>query len=185
MTQATLSEPGVARSGVTRKDSLTHHRQPHRQELRGPDRERDDPALDLRQIKAGDDDFGLMTYDPAFTNTASCKSRDHLHRRRQGHPQLPRLPDRAARREEQLPRDGLPAPERRAADAGRSTTPGSYDITHHTMVHENIKELMDGLPLRRPPDGHADVDGGRALHVLPRGQAHPRPASRAASRSSA
>src|SRR4029450_628272 len=31
-------------------------------------------ALDLRKIKASDDDFGLMTYDPAFTNTASCKS---------------------------------------------------------------------------------------------------------------
>src|SRR3954453_275812 len=32
-------------------------------------------ALDLRQIKTGPDDFGLMTYDPALTNTAACKSR--------------------------------------------------------------------------------------------------------------
>jgi len=32
-------------------------------------------ALDLRQIKTAADDFGLMTYDPAFTNTASCKSK--------------------------------------------------------------------------------------------------------------
>ena len=31
-------------------------------------------ALDLRQIKTDKDDFGLMTYDPAFTNTAACKS---------------------------------------------------------------------------------------------------------------
>ena len=31
-------------------------------------------AMDLRQIKTGADDFGLMTYDPAFTNTASCQS---------------------------------------------------------------------------------------------------------------
>ncbi len=31
-------------------------------------------AMDLRQIKTGSDDFGLMTYDPAFMNTASCKS---------------------------------------------------------------------------------------------------------------
>ena len=30
--------------------------------------------MDLRQIKTGPDDFGLMTYDPAFTNTASCQS---------------------------------------------------------------------------------------------------------------
>ena len=32
-------------------------------------------AMDLRQIKSGSDDFGLMTYDPAFMNTASCRSR--------------------------------------------------------------------------------------------------------------
>src|ERR1044072_7837864 len=32
-------------------------------------------AMDLRQIKVADGDFGLMTYDPAFMNTASCKSR--------------------------------------------------------------------------------------------------------------
>ncbi|MFO7303149.1 MAG: citrate synthase [Acidobacteriota bacterium] len=32
-------------------------------------------AMDLRQIRTADDDFGLMTYDPAFQNTASCRSR--------------------------------------------------------------------------------------------------------------
>src|SRR6266480_4899632 len=31
-------------------------------------------GMDLRQIKTGDDDFGLMSYDPAYTNTASCRS---------------------------------------------------------------------------------------------------------------
>ena len=31
-------------------------------------------AMDFRQMKSGEDDFGLMTYDPAFTNTASCRS---------------------------------------------------------------------------------------------------------------
>src|SRR5947199_5129795 len=31
-------------------------------------------AMDFRQIKVAEDDFGLMTYDPAFTNTASCRS---------------------------------------------------------------------------------------------------------------
>ncbi|MGH7405068.1 MAG: citrate/2-methylcitrate synthase, partial [Candidatus Methylomirabilales bacterium] len=31
-------------------------------------------AMDLRQIKVSEDDFGLMSYDPAFMNTASCKS---------------------------------------------------------------------------------------------------------------
>jgi citrate synthase len=32
-------------------------------------------AMDLRQIKVAPDDFGMMTYDPAFTNTAACRSR--------------------------------------------------------------------------------------------------------------
>src|SRR5438105_8968962 len=32
-------------------------------------------AMDLRQLKTSDDDFGLMSYDPAFMNTASCKSK--------------------------------------------------------------------------------------------------------------
>src|SRR4051795_1772227 len=31
-------------------------------------------AMDFRQIKVSEDDFGLMTYDPAFTNTAACRS---------------------------------------------------------------------------------------------------------------
>src|SRR6266436_3409138 len=32
-------------------------------------------AVDLRQIKTGPEDFGLMSYDPAFLNTASCQSK--------------------------------------------------------------------------------------------------------------
>src|SRR5918996_1551909 len=31
-------------------------------------------AMDFRQMKVSEDDFGLMTYDPAYTNTASCRS---------------------------------------------------------------------------------------------------------------
>ena len=36
-------------------------------------------AMDLRKIKVKPDDFGLMTYDPAFMNTANCKSTITLH----------------------------------------------------------------------------------------------------------
>ncbi len=50
-------------------------------------------AMDLRKIKTGPDDFGLMTYDPAFMNTASCHSAITLHRWGQRHSALPRLPD--------------------------------------------------------------------------------------------
>jgi len=36
-------------------------------------------AMELRKIKTGPEDFGLMTYDPAFMNTASCRSCHHLY----------------------------------------------------------------------------------------------------------
>ena len=77
-------------------------------------------AIDLRQIKVADDDFGLMTYDPAFTNTASCRSAITYIDGDKGDPRVPRLPDRATGREEHLPRSRLPADVRRAADARRS-----------------------------------------------------------------
>ena len=51
-------------------------------------------AMDLRKIKTGPDDFGLMTYDPAFMNTASCQSLHYLHRWRQGHPAVSGLSHR-------------------------------------------------------------------------------------------
>ena len=82
-------------------------------------------AMDLRQIKVDDDDFGLMAYDPAYMNTASLPQLDHLHRRRRGHPAAPRLPDRAALRALQLPRGRLPADQRRAARPQPSSRSGS------------------------------------------------------------
>ena len=60
-------------------------------------------AADLRQIKVHTEDFGMMTYDPAFMNTASCQSEHHLYRWRQGHSALSRLPHRGTRGELQLP----------------------------------------------------------------------------------
>ena len=38
-------------------------------------------ALDLREIKTGPEDFGLLSYDPAYLNTASCRSSITYHRR--------------------------------------------------------------------------------------------------------
>ena len=102
-------------------------------------------AMDFRQMKVDEDDFGLMTYDPAFTNTAQLPQRDHLHRRRGGHPPAPRLLDRGAVREVDLPRGRLPARARRAAHAATSSTSGRTTITIHTFVHENIKEFLQGF----------------------------------------
>src|ERR671911_2227193 len=49
-------------------------------------------TMDLRQIKVSDDDFGLMGYDPAFTNTASCRSAITYIDGEAGGPQPPGLP---------------------------------------------------------------------------------------------
>src|SRR3990170_3013028 len=76
MSQATVSEAGVARSSTaTKKDSLTviDNRTGKTYEL--PITNGTTRAMDLRQIRVSADDFGLMSYDPAFMNTASCTSR--------------------------------------------------------------------------------------------------------------
>ena len=112
-------------------------------------------ATELRKIKTDEDDFGLMTYDPAFMATASCRSRDHLHRRRERHPRVPRLPDRAAGRALELPRGRLPADPRRAAHAREQlerVDPRDHDP--HVRARER-QGVHAGLPLRRAPDGDA------------------------------
>ncbi|MDQ3169511.1 MAG: citrate synthase [Acidobacteriota bacterium] len=109
-------------------------------------------ALDLRQIKTGDDDFGLMTYDPAFTNTASCRSAityidgDKGVLEYRGYP-IEQLAEHSTFLETaylilfgELP-----------------TTPQleawTDDITMHTMLHENIKKLMEGFQYDAHPMG--------------------------------
>ena len=101
-------------------------------------------ANDLRQIKTDADDFGLMSYDPAFMNTASCRSAitfidgDKGILRYRGYP-IEQLAERATFLEVAwLLRNGeLP-------------TQGQYDswvhdITYHTYVHENIKHFLEGF----------------------------------------
>ena len=99
---------------------------------------------------------------------------DHLHRRRRGHPRVPRLPDRAARRAVDLPRGRLPARPRRAADPERSSTSGSHEITIHTFVHENVKDFMQGFRYDAHPMGMLLGVGRRAVDLLPGRQGHPR-----------
>ena len=96
-------------------------------------------ALDLRQIKAGDDDFGLMAYDPAFTNTASTRSAitevdgDKGILLYRGYP-IEQLCENSSFLEvAYLILNGeLPA-------AGQLEH-WTDQILHHTFVHENIKE---------------------------------------------
>jgi citrate synthase len=109
-------------------------------------------AIDLRKIKTDEKDFGLMTYDPAYTNTASCKSRvtyidgDAGILNYRGYP-IEQLAEQGTFLDTAylLLNGELPSQAQ--------ATEWTYDITHHTMVHENIKELLDGFRYDAHPMG--------------------------------
>ncbi len=109
-------------------------------------------AIDLRKIKTSDDDFGLMTYDPAFTNTASCISRityidgDLGILRYRGYP-IEQLAEKASFLEvaHLLLHGELPSHSQLNAF--------THNVTYHTMVHENVRELMDGFRYDAHPMG--------------------------------
>jgi citrate synthase len=109
-------------------------------------------ALDLRQIKTGADDFGLMTYDPAFTNTAACKSRitfidgDKGILNYRGYP-IEQLAEKSTFLETAYLLLNGELPKRPEYEAW------AHDVTHHTMVHENIKELVAGFRYDAHPMG--------------------------------
>src|SRR5262247_776490 len=101
-------------------------------------------AMELRQLKSGPDDFGLLTYDPAFMNTASTRSaitfidgdRGILWYR--GYP-IEQLAERSTFLEVAylLLRGELPTP--------KALEEWAWQITHHTWVHENVKRFMGGF----------------------------------------
>jgi len=101
-------------------------------------------AMDLRQIKTGPEDFGLMTYDPAFMNTASCRSSitfidgDKGILRYRGYP-IEVLAEHCTFLEVaylllfgELPTE-------------KELKSWIYEITHHTMLHETTKKFMEGF----------------------------------------
>jgi citrate synthase len=101
-------------------------------------------AADLRQIKTDEDDFGLMSYDPAFLNTASTRSAitfidgDRGILRYRGYP-IEQLAERATFLEVAwLLRSGeLPTSQQYDRFI--------HDITFHTYVHENIRKFLEGF----------------------------------------
>ena len=109
-------------------------------------------AMDLRQIKTSDDDFGLMTYDPAFMNTAACRSAitfidgDKGILRYRGYP-IEELADRASFLEVAylLCEGELPT----AAQLDKWT----HDIMYHTYVHTNIIKFLEGFRYDAHPMG--------------------------------
>jgi citrate synthase len=109
-------------------------------------------AMDLRQVKVSEDEFGLMSYDPAFTNTASCRSAITYidgeagilqHR---GYP-IEQLSERSNFLEVAylLIFGELPT--------GPQLDRWAYDITHHTFVHEDLKNFFEGFRYDAHPMG--------------------------------
>src|SRR4051812_10399748 len=101
-------------------------------------------AMDLRQIRVEADEFGLMTYDPAFMNTASCKSAitfidgDKGILRYRGYP-IDQLAEGASFLEVAwLLRHGE-LPDRAEYDRW------VHDIANHTYVHENVRTFMQAF----------------------------------------
>jgi citrate synthase len=109
-------------------------------------------AMDLRQIKTDDQDFGLMAYDPAYTNTASCRSSityidgDAGILQHRGYP-IEQLCEQSTYLEVAylLINGRLP---------NKVELQGWVDeITVHTFVHENVKDFMQGFRYDANPMG--------------------------------
>src|SRR5687767_15185126 len=100
-------------------------------------------TMDLRQIKVNEDDFGLMGYDPAFTNTASCRSAITYIDGEAGVLQHRGIPI------EQLCEKSTYLEVAYLLVFGELPTQPQldrwvYDVTHHTFVHEDIKKMNEG-----------------------------------------
>jgi citrate synthase len=109
-------------------------------------------AMDLRKLKDGPDDFGLMTYDPAFMNTASCRSAitfidgDKGILRYRGYP-IEQLAEKCTFLEVAylLLFGELPTEPQLKDWVG--------SITHHTMIHETTKKFLEGFRYDAHPMG--------------------------------
>ncbi|HYB22680.1 MAG TPA: citrate synthase [Solirubrobacteraceae bacterium] len=109
-------------------------------------------AMDLRQIKTDEHDFGLMAYDPAYTNTASCRSSityidgDAGILQHRGYP-IEQLCEHSTYLEVAylLINGALPTAEQLSAWVS--------EITVHTFVHENVKDFMQGFRYDANPMG--------------------------------
>jgi citrate synthase len=109
-------------------------------------------AMDLRQIKVHPEDFGMISYDPAYNNTASCISRityidgDKGILRYRGY-SIEELAEKSTYLETAylLLRGELPT--------AAQLKDWQYNVTHHTFIHESIKKFLDGFHYDAHPMG--------------------------------
>ncbi len=109
-------------------------------------------AMDLRQIKTDEQDFGLMAYDPAFTNTASCRSAityidgDAGVLQHRGYP-IEQLCEHSSYLEVAYLLIKGELPTRAQLEEW------VHEVTIHTFVHENVKDFMQGFRYDAHPMG--------------------------------
>lgn len=109
-------------------------------------------STDLRQIKTSDDDAGLCTYDPGFMNTAACKSRityidgDKGILEYRGYP-IEQLAEKCTFLEVAYLLYYGELPTKAQLDEY------VHNITHHTILHENVKQFMHGFRYDAHPMG--------------------------------
>jgi citrate synthase len=109
-------------------------------------------AMDLRQIKVREDEFGMMAYDPAFTNTASCRSSITYIDGAAG------ILEHRGYSIEQLCERSTYLEVAYLLIFGELPTTAQldrwvYDITHHTFVHEDLKHFFEGFRYDAHPMG--------------------------------
>src|SRR5579859_8193366 len=150
MTTETAQNHGDA--GVSGADTLTITDNRTGRTYEVPIQDETIRATELRKIKVNDDDFGLMTYDPAFMNTASCRSSityidgDKGILEYRGYP-IEQLAEKSSYLEVSylLIHGNLPT--------GPELGEWTHLITTHTFVHENIKDFMQGFRYDALPMG--------------------------------
>src|ERR1700734_3614603 len=144
------ADPKTAKSAGQNTLTITDNRTGKQYEV--PIKNETIKALDLRQIKADSADFGLMGYDPAFTNTASCTSRisyidgDKGILRYRGYA-IEDLAERSTFMETAYLLLHGELPNR------KQIQDWTYHITHHTFIHESIKKFLDGFHYDAHPMG--------------------------------
>jgi citrate synthase len=147
-----VSAPANDKQTAARRESLTITDNRTGKQYEVPVQHDTIRAIDLRQIKVNADDFGLMSYDPAFTNTASCISRityidgDKGILRYRGY-SIEELAEKSSYLETAyLILHGELPTRTQLAD-------WTYHITHHTFIHESIKKFLDGFHYDAHPMG--------------------------------
>jgi citrate synthase len=151
--QNTMTDtPAKAKNSAEGRDTLTITDNRTGRTYEVPISEETIKAIDLRQIRTADDDFGLMTYDPAYMNTASCRSAitfidgDKGILEYRGYP-IEQLAEHSTYLETAYLLIYGDLPDKKQLETW------THHITHHTILNENIKTLLDSFRYDAHPMG--------------------------------